>query len=157
MTFINILIIAIWKSRQAFRAYGWGNMPLQAAKLPTCISGSQKCGGREHSSPTHHFGDWCSHTRGSEFISNSTSSRWRWIMNHSCENTSLQNVSVENLQISPTRDWEQRVHYTLWFSVDKQISPTRDWEQHSRESVLLLLGWEQECSHIRVWEHPGEF
>ena len=37
------------------------------------------------------------------------------------------------------------------------FSPTRDWEQHSRESVLLLLGWEQECSHIRVWEHPGEF
>ena len=34
MTFINILIVAIWKSRQAFRAYGWGNMPLQAVKLP---------------------------------------------------------------------------------------------------------------------------
>ena len=32
--FINILIVAIWKSRQAFRAYGWANMPLQAAKLP---------------------------------------------------------------------------------------------------------------------------
>ena len=34
MTFINILIVAIWKSRQAFRAYGWGNRPLQAVKLP---------------------------------------------------------------------------------------------------------------------------
>ena len=34
MTFINILIVAIWKSRQAFRAYGWGNMPLQPVKLP---------------------------------------------------------------------------------------------------------------------------
>ena len=34
MTFINILIVAIWKSRQAFRAYGWGIMPLQAVKLP---------------------------------------------------------------------------------------------------------------------------
>ena len=34
MTFINILIVAIWKSRQAFRAYGWGNMPLPAVKLP---------------------------------------------------------------------------------------------------------------------------
>ena len=34
MTFINILIAAIWKSRQAFRAYWWGNMPLQAVKLP---------------------------------------------------------------------------------------------------------------------------
>ena len=34
MTFINILIVAIWKSRQAFRAYGRGNMPLQAVKLP---------------------------------------------------------------------------------------------------------------------------
>ena len=34
MTFINILIVVIWKSRQAFRAYGWGNMPLQAVKLP---------------------------------------------------------------------------------------------------------------------------
>ena len=29
MTFINILIVAIWKSRQTFRAYGWGNMPLR--------------------------------------------------------------------------------------------------------------------------------
>ena len=34
MTFINILIVAIWKSRQAFRPYGRGNMPLQAVKLP---------------------------------------------------------------------------------------------------------------------------
>ena len=34
MTFINMLIVAIWKSRQAFRAYGWGNMSLQAANLP---------------------------------------------------------------------------------------------------------------------------
>ena len=34
MTFINILIVAIWKSRQAFRAYGRVNMPLQAVKLP---------------------------------------------------------------------------------------------------------------------------
>ena len=33
-TFINILIVAIWKSRQAYRPYGWGNMPLQAVKLP---------------------------------------------------------------------------------------------------------------------------
>ena len=34
MTLINILIVAIWKSRQAFRAYGLGNMPLQPVKLP---------------------------------------------------------------------------------------------------------------------------
>ena len=34
MTFINILIVVIWKSRQVFREYGWGNMPLQAVKLP---------------------------------------------------------------------------------------------------------------------------
>ena len=34
MTFINILIVAILKSRKAFRACGWGNMPLQAVKLP---------------------------------------------------------------------------------------------------------------------------
>ena len=34
MTFINILIVAIWKSRQAFRPYGWGDMPRQAVKLP---------------------------------------------------------------------------------------------------------------------------
>ena len=26
MTSINILIVAIWKSRQAFSAYGWGNI-----------------------------------------------------------------------------------------------------------------------------------
>ena len=146
MTFINILIVAICKSRQAFRAYRRGNMLLQAVKLP--ISHNDVVG-ENTVLQLNIFGDWCSHTRGSEFISNSTSSRgsefisnstssrWRWILNHSCENTSLQNVSVENLQ----------------------FSPTRDWEQHSRESVLkkLLLGWEQECSHIRVWEHPGAF
>ena len=34
MTFINILIVAIWKLRHAFRAHGWGHMPLQAVKLP---------------------------------------------------------------------------------------------------------------------------
>ena len=34
MTFINMFIVAIWKSRQAFRAYGWGNMPLSSCKLP---------------------------------------------------------------------------------------------------------------------------
>ena len=34
MTFIDILMVAIWKSGQTFRAYGWGNMPLQAIKLP---------------------------------------------------------------------------------------------------------------------------
>ena len=34
MTFKIILIVAIWKSRQAFRPYEWGNMPLQAVKLP---------------------------------------------------------------------------------------------------------------------------
>ena len=34
MTFINILIVAIWKSIQAFRAYKRGNMPFQALKLP---------------------------------------------------------------------------------------------------------------------------
>ena len=34
MKFINILIVAIWKSRQAFRAYGQGNKPLQAVQLP---------------------------------------------------------------------------------------------------------------------------
>ena len=34
MTFMNIRIVAIWKSRQAFKAYGRGNMPLQAVKLP---------------------------------------------------------------------------------------------------------------------------
>ena len=28
-------------------------------------------------SPPKHFGDWCSHTSGSEFISNETKSSWR--------------------------------------------------------------------------------
>ena len=36
----------------------------------------------------------------SEFISNSTSSRWRLILKHLCENTNLQNASVDNLQFS---------------------------------------------------------
>ena len=44
MTFINILIVAIWKLRQAFRPYGWGNMPLQAVKLPACISDNNVVG-----------------------------------------------------------------------------------------------------------------
>ena len=35
MAFINILIVAIWKSRQAFRAYGQLNMKLRTDKLPT--------------------------------------------------------------------------------------------------------------------------
>ena len=48
-------------------------------------------------------------------------------------------------------------HHYVKRRLEPLFSPTRDWEQHSRESVLLLLGWEQECSHIRVWEHPGEF
>ena len=38
MTFINILIVAIWTSRPAFRAYGQGNLPLQAAKLPIYLT-----------------------------------------------------------------------------------------------------------------------
>ena len=34
MMFKKILIVAIWKSRQTFRAYGRGNMSLEAVKLP---------------------------------------------------------------------------------------------------------------------------
>ena len=36
MTFIKILIVAIsdMEIETGFRAYGWGNMPLQAVKLP---------------------------------------------------------------------------------------------------------------------------
>ena len=34
ITYINILIVSIWKSRQVFWAYGQGNRPLQANKLP---------------------------------------------------------------------------------------------------------------------------
>ena len=34
MTYINILIVSIWKSRQGFRSYRRVNMPLQADKLP---------------------------------------------------------------------------------------------------------------------------
>ena len=68
MTFINILIVAIWKSRQAFRAYGWGNMSIQAVKLP--ISHNNVLGENTVlqlnileivGSPPKHFGDWCSH------------------------------------------------------------------------------------------------
>ena len=54
---------------KAFRAYGRGNMSLQAVKLPISHNNVLE----EHSSPTQHFGDWCTHTRGSH----STSSRWR--------------------------------------------------------------------------------
>ena len=34
MTFMNILIVVILKSRQSFRAYRRGNIPLPADKLP---------------------------------------------------------------------------------------------------------------------------
>ena len=143
MTFIHILIVAIWKSR---RLSGHTGGEICHFKLLNYLYltimwwertqfSNSTCWMGLVGSPPKDIGDWCSHTRGSEFISNSTSSHWRWILNHSCENTSLQCLSVENLQ----------------------FSPTRDWEQHSRESVLLLLGWEHECSHIRVWEHLGEF
>ena len=69
MTFINILIVAIWKSRQAFRAYGWGNMPLQAVKLP--ISHNNVVG-ENTVLQLNILETWCSHTHGSEFFSNST-------------------------------------------------------------------------------------
>ena len=49
--------------------------------------------GREHSFQLNILETaWCSHTRGSEFISNSIWSCWRLILNHSCENTSLQTL-----------------------------------------------------------------
>ena len=70
MTLINILIVAIWKSRQAFRAYGRGNMPLQAVKLP--ISHNNVVG--ENTVLQLNILETCSQTRGSKFISNSTSS-----------------------------------------------------------------------------------
>ena len=53
--------------RQAFRLYEPENEPHEASKLPiTCTS---VIGNRY---PNPHFGDWFSHTRGSECISNST-------------------------------------------------------------------------------------
>ena len=77
MTLINILRVVLWKSRQAFRAYGRGNMPLQAVKLPISpknvlnifVTFFDDTLGVVVSSPKY-FGDWCSHTRGSEFIFN---------------------------------------------------------------------------------------
>ena len=49
---------------------GRENMPLLVDKLP--ISHNNVVGENTVLYITQHFGDWCSHTRGSEFISNST-------------------------------------------------------------------------------------
>ena len=76
MTLINILIVAIdsMEIETGFQGIRVGNMPLQAVKLP--ISHNNVVG-ENTVLQLNLFGDWCSHTRGSEFISNSTSSRWR--------------------------------------------------------------------------------
>ena len=94
MTFINILIVAIWKSRQAFRAYGSGNMPLQAVKLP--ISHNNVVGENTvlqlNILETGVLTSWFRIHLQLDFVSLEINS------DHSCENTSLQYVSVENLQ-----------------------------------------------------------
>ena len=84
MTFINILIVAIWKSRQAFRSYGRGNMPLQAVKLQ--ISHNNVVG--ENTVLQLNILE-----TGIRTLVVQNSSRWRWILNHSCENMHVsQNV-----------------------------------------------------------------
>ena len=97
MTYINILIVAIWKSRQDFREYGRGNIPRRADKLP--ISHNNVVGDNTVLQLNILETGVLTLTRGSEFISNSTSSRLRCILSHSCENNGLLNVSVENLQL----------------------------------------------------------
>ena len=88
MTYINILV-ATWKSGEAFRAYGRGNMPHQADKLP--ISHNNVVG--ENTVLQHNILETGVLTL---VVQNSSPTRLR--LNHLCENTSLQNVSVENLQ-----------------------------------------------------------
>ena len=39
--------------------------------------------------------DWCSQTSDSQFIFNETKSSWICILNHECENTSLQDVECD--------------------------------------------------------------
>ena len=93
MTFINILLIAIWKSRQALRPYGRGDMPLtgplRADQLP--ISHNTVVG--ENSVLQLIFLD----TGVLKLVvQNSFKTQLHLIkdLTHSCENTSLQNMSV---------------------------------------------------------------
>ena len=110
MTFINILIVAIWKSRHAFRAYGWGNMPLQAVKR-TQFSNSTFW---RHT----HFGDTLvvqnsSPTRlslvGDEFwttrvrIPVSKMFRWRTYNSHGAQNGGISNFCLKITKSSPKR------------------------------------------------------
>ena len=102
------LYIVRYENREGFQgiqagkyAYGRGNMSLQAVKLP--ISHNNVVGENTVLQLNILETGILTLFRGSEFISNSTSSRWRLILTHSCENTSLQNVSVENLQFSRSR------------------------------------------------------
>ena len=73
-----------FRAGRTFRA-----TPFRASGVPrTALSGSGKPPTRPPlvfpqqyprivGSPPKHFGDWCSHTSGSEFISNETKSSWR--------------------------------------------------------------------------------
>ena len=95
MTFINILIVATWKSRQAFRAYGWGNIPLRAVNyLYLTIM-------------------WWERTQ----FSNSTF--WRLVFSHSWFRIHLQLdfVSLE-MNYEPLV-WEHQSH--SWFRIHLQL------------------------------------
>ena len=90
MTFINILIVAIWKSRQAFRAYGQENMPLQAAKLLISLNNVV----RENTVLQLNILE-------------------TGVLTLVVQNTSLHNVSVENLQLLG-RTFQDRRSRVMW-------------------------------------------
>ena len=145
MTFINILIVAIWKSRQTFRAYGRGNMALQAVKLP--ISHNNVVG--ENTVLQLNILETCVLTL---LVQNSSPTRFRfvgdvvrlvgdelWTM-HSCENTSLQNVSVENLQFTCLlyNPIIQMITSVLWVLMTVTLMlPVQTHLAHSSVHVML--------------------
>ena len=95
MTFINILIVALWKSRQAFTAYGWGNMPLQAVKLP--ISHNNVVG--ENTVLQLNILETCRF---------STETFWRLVFSHSCFRIHLQLDFVSLEMHSEPLVWEHQ-------------------------------------------------
>ena len=135
MTFIHILIVAIWKSRQAFRAHGWGicHFKLLNYLYLTIL--------------------WWERTQ----FSNSTF--WRLVFSHSWFRIHLQLdfVSLE-MNYEPLV-WEHQS--PKCFGGEPTIL-SHPWlrtvlERKCSFDTRVRTGMLQECSHIRVWEHPGEF
>ena len=132
MTFINMLRVAKWKSDNRLSGHAGGE--ICHYKLLNYLYVTLMWWHRTDRSPTCEFGDGCSHTRGSEFISNSTSSRW--------------DMNYEPLV------WE---HQSPKCYGGEPIVISHPWLRTTLErKCSFATRVKTECSHIRVWEHPGQ-